>query len=89
LSIESVSGSGGDGTGRTAMELLFGIAVAIGVLIVAGFLLGALLWVLAVVGVIAVIAWFISSITGLPFWGVFVAVVVIGGIGWALTNLFD
>jgi hypothetical protein len=51
--------------------------------------IGALIPVLIAAGIVAIIAYVISGITGLPFWGAFVAVAVIGGIGYLLLNPFD
>jgi hypothetical protein len=61
--------------------------------IIAGFaiaiwLIGALFWVALVVGGVAIIAYGLSSLTGLPFWGAFAIVAVLGGIGYAVSQ-FD
>jgi hypothetical protein len=71
------------------MEWLLCIAVVLGAIAIIAAVIGVLIPVLVAVGIVAIISYAIASLTGLPFWGVFIAVAVIGGIGYVVLQIFD
>jgi hypothetical protein len=71
------------------MELLLGIAIVVAAFVIIGAIIGALIPVLVAAGIVAIISYVIAEFTGLPFWGVFIAVAVIVGVGYVLLQLFD
>jgi hypothetical protein len=65
------------------------VLIVIGGLVVAGVLAVWLFPLFIGVSVVAFLAWVVASITGLPFWGAVVLVLVLGVIGFAIYAFLD
>jgi hypothetical protein len=71
------------------METLLCIAVVLAAVFIAGAVIGALIPVLIAAGIVAIISYVIASATGLPFWGVFIGVAIVGAVGYVVLQIFD
>jgi hypothetical protein len=65
------------------------VLIVIGAIAVGIILIATLFPVFIALSVVAFLAWVVANITGLPFWGAAVLVVVVGLVGYVLLNIFD
>jgi hypothetical protein len=65
------------------------VLIVVGAIVVAVALVVWLFPIFIGLSVVAFLAWVVSGVTGLPFWGAVVLLAVFGIVGFFVFNLFD
>lgn len=71
------------------MDVLITIFMVIAGFAIAVVLISFLFWIAVVAGAVGLVAYGLASITGMPFWGAFVLVAIVAGIGYLFFNFFN